>query len=304
MHHHADRQEAQVYELEPKTSVQAIGRDAFNWNLISSDSKILALTWSDKSLYGLRNDPANPVARLWPNPHPIAFISPWSADPNHDPLENPFLADVQVSDNTALIADSYSDRKFYMANPSMNIITSFKDLSFNELKTNESINSGGLMDFEYPFKKPPKTYRILIIGDSHLFHDYHTVTDTQNRMELTAKRLEFILNTEAALDDVPFHFEILTKAKVGWDALNRWPYYEVPATVQKYNVDLVLVELMMNLNLEDYFQRPLTSEEIPSENTDPEFLLEHWPKNLRGTASVSGQILADHRSTGQHHQGG
>jgi hypothetical protein len=272
----ADNQETQIYELKPKTSGLTIGRDAFDWNLISSDSKILALTWSDGSLYGLRNDPTNPVVRLFPNPRPVAFISPWSADPNHDPLENPFLADVQVSNNTSFIADPLSVRKFYIANPSMNIITSFRDLSFNELKVNESINLGGLMDFEYPFKKPAKTYRILIVGDSHLYHDYHTGVDTQNRMELTAKRLEFMLNTEAALDNVPFHFEILTLARPGGEGLNRWPYFDVPLAVKKYDVDLVLIELTKGLDLETYFQRPLNKEGIPGD-IDPEFLIKPWP---------------------------
>ena len=287
----ADRQETQVYELKPKTSgpVKLLGREAFNWTLVSSDSKILALTWSDGTLYGLRNDPSNPVARLWPNPLKVAFISPWSADPAQSPQPNPFLMDVQNTDNISFIADPYSDRKFYMANPSLNIISSFRDLSFNELKTNETFNPGGLMDFEYPFKKPPKTYRILIVGDSHLFHDYHAVTDTQNRMELTAKRLEFMLNTEASLDDVPIHFEILTKARVGWDRLNRWPYYDVPPVVKQYDIDLVLIELTRDFNLEDYFQLPLTKEGIPAEKTDSEFLLEHWPK--KSDSSIAEKFL-------------
>ena len=281
----ADRQEPQVYELKPKTTSATTGRDAFDWILISSDSKILALTWSDCSLYGLRNDTTNPVARLSPNPHPVAFISPWSADPVQSAIPNPFLADVQNSDNISLVADPLSALKFYMANPALHIVTSFRDLSFNELKNNESLNQEGLMDFEYPFVKPSKTYRILIVGDSHLFHDYHIGGDTQNRMELTAKRLEFMLNTEAALDDVSLHFEILTKATVSWNNLNLWPYYDVPPMVNKYDIDLVLIELMSNFNLEDYFQRPLTKEEIPVEYTNPEFLLEHWPKKSNSNFS-------------------
>jgi hypothetical protein len=279
----ADRQETQVYELSLKNPALTIGRDAFNWTLVSPDSKILALTWSDGSLYGLRNDPANPVTRLYPNPHPVAFISPWSADPNHDPLEHPFWADLQVSDNISFIADPRSARKFYIVNPVMNIITSFRDLSFDELKVNESLNQKGLMDFEYPVIKPKNTYRILMVGDSHLFHDFHTGGNTQNRMELTSKRLEFMLNTEAALDDVPIHFEVLTRATVSWESLNRWPNYYVPPLVKDYDIDLVIIELIKNFNLDDYFQRPLTDEGVPTEKIDPVFLLEHWPKKSNGT---------------------
>ncbi len=279
----ADLQGGAIYALKPKTNSVAIGRDAFDWTLISSNSKILALTWSDGSLYGLRNDLTNPVACLWPIPHPVAFISPWSANPTQNPQDIPFFADVQNSDNISLIADPLSDRKFYMAHPFLNIITSFRDLSFNDLKVNESINLGGLMDFEYPFKKPSKTYRILLVGDSHTYHDYHTGTDTQNRMELTAKRLEFMLNTEAALDDVYLRFEVLTLARPSGEGLYRWPYYDVPKAVKKYDIDLVLIELMKNFSIESYFQRPLTKEGIP-ENIDPEFLVKPWPHKLNEDA--------------------
>jgi WD40 repeat protein len=276
----ADLQQAQVYELTPKNPAPVIEkdplneRDAYDWNLVSSDSRILALTWSDGFLYGLKNDLTNPVARLWPNPRPVAFISPWSADPSQSPNPNPFLADVQRADNISLIADTRSAHKFYMANPSLNIVTSFRDLSF------EDPNQSGLMDFEYPFKKPLNTYRILIVGSSLLFHNYHFGHDTENRMELTAKRLEFMLNTEAALDDVPLHFEILTLAKTGAERLNLWPYYEVPPMVKKYDVDLVLIELMksvdMQVNLSLYYLNPLNKDGIPGD-LDPAFSLKRWP---------------------------
>jgi hypothetical protein len=280
----ADRQEAQVYELKPKTGAPA-RRDDFVWTQVANVPSVISLAWSDGSLYGLKNDPANPVARLWPNPHLVTFISPWSSDQTQSPQNKSLFADVQNSQYLPLVADPTSDRKFYTAQPSFNFITSFRDLSFDELKMNESINSAGLMDFEYPYAKPEKTYRILIMGDSHLYHDYHNPVDTQNRMELTAKRLEFMLNTEAALDEVPLRFEVLTMARPGGEKMNRWIYYEAPPLVQKYDIDMVLIELTADFDLGDYYQRHLTSEGIPEQPLDPEFLTSHWPKKSNNTIS-------------------
>src|SRR6202034_3858977 len=79
-----------------------------------------------------------------------------------------------------------------------------------------------LTDFDYPLQKPPQTFRILIVGNSRVVtaprvppddtlgkqdlnqHDFQSA-----RVDTFGKRLEFLLNSEAALDDVPEHFEVL-----------------------------------------------------------------------------------------------
>lgn len=281
----ADRQEAQVYELTPKPNSTADGKEDFGWNLVSAEPKILALTWSDGFLYGVINNPTNPVACLWPNPHPVGFISPWSSDSTQNTQKQTFFFEVGYPMNFAFIADPQSGRKFYMAHPFLNIITSFRDLWFDQLKDNETYNTGGLMDFEYPHRKPPKTYRILILSDSHLFHDYRIGGDIQNRTELTAKRLEFMLNTEAALDNVPLHFEILVLARVSSDSLNLWPYYAVPPVVKQYDIDQVLMEMPARFDLYNYYDHPLTKESIPSEKMDSEFMTQSWPQKSNTTIS-------------------
>jgi hypothetical protein len=70
-----------------------------------------------------------------------------------------------------LIASRLSEKKFFMTSSTNPVgVFYFKDYNFTELKDRFAENSQKLSDFEYPVRKPPKTFRILMVGDSHAFH--------------------------------------------------------------------------------------------------------------------------------------
>jgi hypothetical protein len=80
------------------------------------------------------------------------------------------------------------------------------------------------------------------------------------------------LNTLAALEDVPMHFEILNDGRVIDSMVYLWPYYEVPEIVKNYDVDLVMV--MMDAgqsSMAAFFHSPMTPEGIPAEKFEAEF---------------------------------
>ena len=288
----ADRNLPQVYELLPDTNrlLQALAPAMtpaatpvyFTKNLVANAEKVMAMAWTGNSLYALEANPNTPVACLAPA-HSVDFISTWG-----ELLKNPgqmaFFNDVQSNLPLALVPDPSSERKFFLRHPVENMITSFRDLSFLEGVKNESYNSNGLMDFEYPLKKPTNVFRILLTGDSHIFHNTHGDVNAENRMELPAKRLELALNTAAAMEDAPMRFEVLTQALNSHEPLNIWTYYLTPDIVKKYDVDLVLM-MQTSINygggVFTYFERPLTADEIPAQKLDPEYLLKPWTEKVK-----------------------
>ena len=96
-----------------------------------------------------------------------------------------------------------------------------------------------------------------------------------------AKRTEETLNTLAALEDVPRHFEVLHYGQVSGNHTNLWPYYLVPNLVKKYDVDLVLFLLTPNLDMFPFYQYPYTPEGIPAAAPDAEFFLKPVEKRIQ-----------------------
>ena len=210
------------------------------------------------------------------------------------------------------IADPRDQQKFYIVNPSLNIVTSFRDL-FEEAVWYGMRNSNGLYDFEYPAQKPAHAFRVLFCGDSRSCavenYPYKNSWNTQiwnkqlgdraqypPRQLSISKRMELELNTLASLDDLPVNFEVLSLFHNANDPhLFLWPTYEVPDAVKKNDIDLVVifqpptVGNMENMPFLDYFYRPITPEGIPAgANIDPEYLLkpplERIPAEIRGNS--------------------
>jgi DNA-binding beta-propeller fold protein YncE len=257
------------------------GADAGTWRVdkAASGPKVVALAWSDGRLYALQADDETPVARLLPRVQAVRSLTVWG-EPLPDPADF-FARQGPPVGPFPLLADPSSGRRFFVANPRDNVITSFRDLDYGKLGEGESVNAGGLMDFEYPRSKPPGTFRILLVGDSHLYHsDYPGGREDPKRMELLSKRLELELNTLSALGDGPLHYEVLTRAEPSFNALNVWPYYEVPKLVPEYDIDLVVLMLMTNLNVDDYYLNPLTGEGIPAEKIEPDYALKPWKERV------------------------
>jgi hypothetical protein len=87
--------------------------------------------------------------------------------------------------------------------------------------------------------------------------------------------MELSLNTLSALDDLPNHFEVLN-AGMHHDAdneVNVFAYYVAPPLVRDYDVDLVLIMQDETPVLDAFMHKPITSEGIPSDKIDPEYLL-------------------------------
>ncbi|HTA76463.1 MAG TPA: hypothetical protein VK791_04840, partial [bacterium] len=141
------------------------------------------------------------------------------------------------------------------------------------------LSNGTTKEFTYPEKKPYNTYRILLCGRSYLYFQSDKSWDgkgkqnvTTNIMMLVSKKLELLLNTQAALEDVPVHFEVFNEGRVINSMLYTWPYYEVPQIVRKYDIDKVIIMMDSGqCDLGQFFQSPITSEGIPAEGFDPEF---------------------------------
>lgn len=256
-------------------------KSGFDWSLFACNAGTQRLAWTDGCLYALQADAQNPVAQLLPVQRPVDFYNPWG-EPLAQPGRECFFPDSDLGSGMDWAVDPRNPRRFFLAHPSLNIITSFRDLHEKDLMPNESMN-GDLMDFVYPEAKPPRVFRILLVGDSHVYHnDNVDQTSVSNRMLLTAKKLENDLNFQAALEDKPERFEVLALAHNSWFPLYLWPYYEVPPVARKYHIDTVLFLMVpLSPNLEVYLERPLTAEHIPDQKIDPEYLLKHGRDALR-----------------------
>jgi hypothetical protein len=299
----ADRNLTEVYQLAEQSLGPAL------LNPAGAGQEILALSGSDKGLYALQTDPTQPLKEIAPEAGPVDLISPWG-EPLPSADNNPPCFDgLKTENNIQFVPDPASRGRFYVSNPQWQCLFSFRDLfpgNFIATEPNDPFPTG-LTDWDYPAEKPSRTFRILMVGDSHVFHtfpdDYKKRGRTRyNLMESLTKKLEFQLNTLAALEDNPVHFEVLNQAMPATTPLFLWPYYLTPPVVQKYDVDLVLYMFSPNMftpaqfngstnnntdfSFQSYFIRPLTDEGIPARDLDPEVqmkpLADKIPSGLAG----------------------
>ena len=154
-----------------------------------------------------------------------------------------------------------------------------------------------LTDFDYPVKKPPRTFRILAAGDSRNSTAIPIPSDpsvgvnedvASSRVNTFSKKLEFLLNTEATLRDSNIHFEVLNFTHRG-QAISSHACYEYLDLVKKYDIDLVL-SLAGVTGYGDYFVKTITSEGIPSKSFDPEYMLQKTLSE-RATTAVAKDLL-------------
>ncbi len=273
-----------VYELEPgagtltaQVAISMVGK---------SVTPISAIASSGDVLYGLPWGQGNDWVQIAPanEAGPLKMMSVWG-----DFIQDKGEPDLSVLMNyipylPGFVADPADPKRFFVSMSNRNVIFSLRDYRFDKYKDTDFVwdrrTAGGITDFDFPAAKPPNTFRILIVGDSHTVHtnsdEYKKRWDWgYNRMETFPKRLEQMLNTWGALEDVPVHFQVLSLGRDGTFFLGLWPYYEVPPVLQTYDIDLCL--LVMTPSTEDqykpYFFSPLTKDGIPGENVDTEFFL-------------------------------
>ncbi len=266
---------------------------------VGKGCRISALAVSGEWLYALQANAACPWVKFslgsQGEPVSLGLRSIWggSIQPRQNPSVPPLLS-LGRNEPAGFVADPLEARRFFVASRYLGGILALKDHSFNELINGGSANSQGLMEFEYPPEKPPHTFRILILGSSYPF--YQTGADggrwgfkeykaNGNRMESMPKRLELMLNAEAALDDLPVHFEILNASTSG-----QAPFLELcygaPELIRKYNIDLVLYVVTSSFtdirrSCDLYFLRPLTRDEIPQSGQNTEYLLKPWKEKIK-----------------------
>jgi hypothetical protein len=266
-----------------------------------SGENILELASSGENLYALQGG-QNGLAKVLPGYQPVTLASAWgftlkSASAYYSPIM------FNSSDQQVGFAAMPGDQKKFFISPRCfgnNLIVSVKDYDFGARWTDRDAGDQASTDFEYPANKPPKTFRILIVGASRVVtapavplddsgneipynldqHDFHSP-----RTNTFPKQLEIFLNTEAALDDISEHFEVLTLAHPGLK-IQFFAPDEVPVLVKKYDIDLVLG--MVSPSLEDgyldYYTKPLTPEGIPAHDGDNEYLLKPWRQRVPGGA--------------------
>jgi hypothetical protein len=283
----ADRDLDKVYEvtgLDTKLAVSAVATPGINPRTVitvvlqevGKAHKIIALAGNGTSLYAYEGQPASqsPIVRLFPDPDTLTFGSVWGETMANASQVLPHFLGVSLGVPVGFVPDPRSEGRFYVTNPMQNIVVSLRDLRFGTLLSN-----GSTKEFTYPEKKPYNTYRILLCGRSYLYFQSDKSWDgkgkqnvTTNIMMLVSKKLELLLNTQAALEDVPVHFEVFNEGRVINSMLYTWPYYEVPQIVKKYDIDKVMIMMDSGqCDLAQFFQSPITAEGIPAEGFDPEF---------------------------------
>lgn len=246
--------------------------------------RILALTASEDRLFALQASPAPAWTCLSGGGE--VLVTTASGDKPYTPYLR-FEADERV----AFVPDERAGRSFFLTSSSLNSVLCLKEYRFGELWEADSA-TGPLVDFEYPARKPERTFRILMLGDSSLSGFDILPRESARRpgkMATIPKRLELMLNTLASLEGGGVHYEVLSMRHVSWDPLLVWPNYGIADFVGKFDVDLVLLMLSPATTMpswEAYLQRPITSKGIPAATTDAEYLLQPMSKRLVGNPAA------------------
>jgi hypothetical protein len=261
---------------------------------VGSAKEVLALASSDGALYALQRDGLLVKVGL-PNSSIVNFQTPWGFSFNNQdhhgsiPLFNTH-GDIPIG----FLGSPTEPGKFFIATE--HSIVSIKDYDFQKWWPAWEDNDDHLTDFDYPTKKPARTFRILVTGASRNSTAVLIPSDpNENVNEDTAsprvftysKRLELQLNTEAVLRNLNIHFEVLNLTRRG-GALSSYGYYEVPDFVKKYDIDLVL-GLADQTGYKDYYLKPLGPEGIPAKSVDYEYLLK--PLSARAFSGVAKDLL-------------
>lgn len=186
-----------------------------------------------------------------------------------------------------LAADPLNPRSFYLTSTAQQEVLCVKDYRFADLTDKAAESAGGLIDFEYPPKKPPRTFRILMIGDSHInfFFEpgYRKERFTPQKLDGMPKRLELMLNTLGAIENSPTRYEVLTLMRVSWNPLLVWSANQAPAIAKKFDADLVLLMEPPGGSgtVQAYLERPITERGIPANEPDMEYMLKPLAERLR-----------------------
>jgi hypothetical protein len=271
---------------------------------LGKGSGVLRLGFSDGRLYALQEG-NQPFVQIAPFYRPVSLATPWGfCLENGNPGYGSLLSFTGDRGGWFIPAPG-EPRRFLMTGQSSysHAIFGIQDLDFGDRWTARSIvdKNDIFPDFNYPTIKPPRTFRILVVGDSRAVFamtpdpfeatqkpgyslDAHILASS--RVSSFPKQLEFLLNARTSLKGGDIHFEVLTLARPGQSTPFFMPF-DVPAAVQKYSVDLIMV-LAAPQEAEGfiyYFERPLDHDGIPVAQVDPEYLLKPYKDRIPGGIS-------------------
>ncbi|HTC21474.1 MAG TPA: hypothetical protein VK859_11540, partial [bacterium] len=225
----ADGASGTVYEVKPdEISAQA----PVSFWAVGKAKDVLGLTCSDGFLYALEKGGLLVKVGL-PDSSEVRFPTAWGflfENQDHGGALNLFrMGEGELAGFTASPDEA---RKFFIC--AEDSIVSVKDYNFEKWWTAFKDNNHGLTDFDYPTRKPARTFRILTIGSSRNSTAVPIPPDPKAdvdenvdspRVNTFSKQLELDLNTEAALRNLNIHFEVLNLTHRG-EAISTYAYYE------------------------------------------------------------------------------
>lgn len=251
--------------------------------------RLLALAVSGGRLYGVRGEEHPALVRL-PEGAGLPLPSPWGGAMPDGAGKDSLLA-LPASGPVALAGGE--GRTLYFTHPALRQVLAVRDLDQGERANGMSWKDGEPDDLAYPPERPRGVFRVLLAGDSHVFHPtFREIPQGFYDRSLTiARRLELLLNTHAALDGTRRGYEVLTKAHVAWVPLLTWPAQELPSLARKWNVDLVVLMVPPGSNaLDGYLNNPVDADGLPSPKPDPEYLL--LPPEKKLAQSPAARLFA------------
>jgi len=290
----ADRDTGEVYQVEPGSNTLSASVSLAD---IGKGDGLSTMAAMGATLYGIPSKSNTTWMQIAPaqGAGPLSLLEIWGDTVSDEQV--PALSDLFSLDTRYLpagfVADPRDDKRFYFSRPNKNIILSLRDYRFDAWKVNipggsDGCNINGISDYDYPLKKPPHTFRILISGASL---SYQMIEENiprpwnwENRMEILPKKLELVLNTLSSLMGSNVHFQVLHQGHPDIGDGLTWANYHVPDVVKKFDIDLCIKQVNPALlEFWIYYNRPLTKEGIPTENPDPNYSL----KSFKERASVS-----------------
>jgi hypothetical protein len=274
----ADSNLPAIYEVKAADHPSS-GTIPVSLSAVGNVDGVLALSPSEDSLYALQK--GGFLVKVGVNSSVIHFPTPWGfLFKNQDHQGRINLLNIPASVPVGFSASPTEPRQFFIATE--HSILSVKDYDFETNWFAMEGNGRAITDFEYPTKKPAKTYRILMIGSSRNSTSVPIPPDPSaginedvaagdTKSSTYSKQLEFQLNTEAALQNLSIHFEVLNFTRRG-GMLSICNYScEVPDVVKKYDIDLV-IGLLDHSGYMDYYLNPMTPEGVPGKAGNSEYM--------------------------------
>lgn len=158
-----------------------------------------------------------------------------------------------------LTVDPINPRRLFFVSVDRSSIEVFRDYGQAFLLPVGSGPIQWMPDISYPEKKEAGVYRVLLMGDSRVFHQGIELESTtkMNKFDTLAKQIEIQLNLSASLQGSKRRFEVLSLAETSGYSMFTWGYYRAPEIVRKYDIDMTIVSMLYPPSLQNLLYRPL-----------------------------------------------